>query len=148
MSLLFWRKNVNVNGKDNDIAVAVTKTDPLPVTPSQEDTDDALRVQVDQNNAIKVEQQFSYAQMVADALVKTGPGFLHTITFSQADAAPTAGDIIVYDNTAESGTVIFKSTWTTAVFYPTTITLDVTFTAGLYVGFTTTADVSVTVSYR
>jgi hypothetical protein len=146
MSLLFWRKKDSLTGQES--AVPVTKVDPLPVSPSQEDTDDALRVQLDQNNAIKVEQQFSYAQMVADSLVKTGPGLLHTITFSQADAAPTAGDIIVYDNTAESGTVIFKSTWTTAVFYPTTITLDVVFTAGLYMGFTTTADVSVTVSYR
>ena len=145
MSLMFWRKKASFG---DESSVAVTKVDPLPVTPSQTDEDDPLRVKIDQIDAAKVEQQFSYAQMVADLLVKTGPGFLHTITFSQADAAPTAGTIIVYDNTAESGTIIFTSTWTIAVFYPTTVTLDVAFTAGLYVGFATTADVSVTVSYR
>jgi len=48
----------------------------------------------------------------------------------------------------EAAPIIFSSTWTTAVFYPTTVTLDVEFKTGLYVGFTTTGDVSVTVSYR
>lgn len=101
------------------------------------------------NDVQKVEQRFSYAYCAgADTSVKSGAGFLHTITFSQIDAAPTAGTIIIYDNTAESGTIIFSSTWTTAVFYPTTITLDVSFSTGLYIGFTTTADIGVTVSYR
>jgi hypothetical protein len=86
--------------------------------------------------------------LTSDGLVKTGTGFLHTITFSQTDAAPTAGSIIVYDNTAESGTILFTHTQTTAVFMPVTITLDIPFTTGLYVGFTTTADVSVTISYK
>lgn len=100
------------------------------------------------NDVIKTEQRFSFINISADTLVKTGTGFVHTVTFAQIDAAPTAGTIIIYDNTAESGTVIFSSTWTTAVFYPTTITLDCTFSTGLYVGFTTTADIGVTVSYR
>lgn len=88
------------------------------------------------------------ATLTADGLVKTGTGFLHTITFSQADAAPTAGSIIIYDNTAESGTILFTHTQTTAVFMPVTVTLDIPFTTGLYVGFTTTADVSVTLSFK
>lgn len=101
------------------------------------------------NDVQKVEQRFSYTYCAgADTAVKSGAGFLHTLTFSQIDAAPTAGTIIVYDNTAESGTIIFSSTWTTAVFFPTTITLDVSFSTGLYIGFTTTADIGVTVSYR
>lgn len=103
----------------------------------------------DNTNAVaKVEQRFSYTNISADTAVKSGAGFLHTLTFAQIDAAPTAGTIIVYDNTAESGTVIFSSTWTTAVFFPTTVILDVSFSTGLYVGFTTTADIGVTVSYR
>lgn len=100
------------------------------------------------NDVQKVEQRFSYVNISADTAVKSGAGFLHTVTFAQIDAAPTAGTIIIYDNTAESGTVIFSSTWTTAVFYPTTITLDVSFSTGLYIGFATTADIGVTVSYR
>lgn len=101
------------------------------------------------NDVQKVEQRFSYTYCAgADTAVKSGAGFLHTLTFSQIDAAPTAGSIIVYDNTAESGTIIFSSTWTTAVFYPTTVTIDASFSTGLYIGFTTTADIGVTVSYR
>ena len=98
------------------------------------------------NDVLKVEQRFSYTNISADTAVKSGAGFLHTVTFAQIDAAPTAGTIIIYDNTAESGTIIFSSTWTTAVFMPVTVTIDASFSTGLYVGFTTTADIGVTVS--
>lgn len=99
-------------------------------------------------NVNKVEQRFSYQLVAADTLIKTGAGFLHTLTFTCNDAAPTAGSIIVYDNTAESGTQILNHTFTTTPFVPTTVVLDVSFATGLYVGFTTTNDVNVTVSYR
>jgi hypothetical protein len=94
------------------------------------------------------EERFICKLKAADALLKTGQGFLHTITFMQGDAAPTAGTIVVYDNTAESGTELVNWTLTTAVFYPTTVTLDAKFSTGLYIGFTTTADVNVTVCYQ
>lgn len=97
---------------------------------------------------VKVEQRFLPSQVTADALVKTGEGFLHTLTFSQTDAAPTAGTITVYDNTAESGTKLFEWNLTTAVFVPFSVTIDAIFSTGLYVGFSTTADVAVTASYR
>lgn len=84
----------------------------------------------------------------ADALIKTGAGVLHSLTFSCNDAAPTAGSVIVYDNTAESGTQIFNHTFTTTPFAPCTVIIDGAFSTGLYIGFTTTADVNVTVSYR
>lgn len=100
------------------------------------------------NNVLKTEQRFSGTVVAADTLVKTGAGFLHSLTFSCNDAAPTAGSIIVYDNTAESGTQLFNHTFTTTPFVPFTVTLDVTFSTGLYIGFTTTADVNVTPSYR
>lgn len=93
-------------------------------------------------------QSLSRAIATGDALIKTGTGFLHTVTFGQTDAAPTAGSIIFYDNTAESGTVIYTHNFTITTFDPTTITLDVPFVTGLYVGFTTTADVTVTISYK
>ena len=100
------------------------------------------------NDVQKVEQRFSYSNISADTSVKSSAGFIHTLTFAQIDAAPTAGTIIVYDNTAESGTVIFSSTWTTAVFSPVTITIDSSFSTGFYVGFSTTTDIGVTISYR
>jgi hypothetical protein len=100
------------------------------------------------NDVMKTEQRFAYINVAADTAVKSAPGFLHTLTFAQTDAAPTAGSIIVYDNTAESGTKIFEWNITTAVFMPFTVTIDAAFAIGLYVGFTTTADVAVTVSYR
>ena len=90
----------------------------------------------------------SGTSITADTLVKTGAGTLHTLTFSCADAAPTAGSVIVYDNTAESGTVLYQETFTTTAFRGYTVTLDVAFGTGLYIGFTTTADVAVTPSWR
>lgn len=100
------------------------------------------------NDVQKVEQRYTYSLVAADTAVKSGAGFLHTLTFSCNDAAPTAGSVIIYDNTAESGTQIFNHTFTTTPFAPFTVTIDATFATGLYVGFTTTADVNVTVSYR
>jgi hypothetical protein len=100
------------------------------------------------NDVLKVEQRYTPLKVTADTLVKTGAGFLHTLTFSCNDAAPTAGSIIVYDNTAESGTEIFNHTFTTTPFVPFSVIIDGSFTAGLYIGFTTTNDVNVTVSYR
>jgi hypothetical protein len=53
----------------------------------------------------------------------------------------------VFDSLTEANTQIFNHTFTTTPFVPTTVTLDVSFDTGLYVGFTTTNDVNVTVSY-
>lgn len=100
------------------------------------------------NDRMKVEQRFSYANCTSDTAVKSGAGFLHTVTIMPTDAAATAGSIILYDNTAESGTIIGTITVTAAWVAPVTLTFDVSFSTGLYVGFTTTNDVNVTVSYR
>lgn len=96
----------------------------------------------------KVEQRFSFSKVTTDTQIVDGSGFLHTLTFSCNDAAPTAGSIIVYDNNAESGTEIYNETFTTDVFRGYSVTIDAAFGTGLYVGFTTTDDVNVTVSYR
>lgn len=91
---------------------------------------------------------YLYSKLTGDTLVKTGAGQLYSVTFTCNDAAPTAGSVIIYDNTAESGTEILNHTFTTTPFAPCTVNLNVSFKTGLYVGFTTTADVNVTVSYR
>lgn len=100
------------------------------------------------NDVLKVEERYTGINVAADALIKSGAGFVHSLTFSCNDAAPTAGSIIVYDNTAESGTIIYSETFTTTAFRGYSVILDQTFATGLYVGFTTTADVNVNVSYR
>jgi len=92
-------------------------------------------------------QSFNYTLKTADALVKTGAGVLHSVTFTCNDAAPTAGSVIFYDSLTEANTQILNHTFTTTPFAPTTVVLDVAFATGLYVGFTTTADVNVTISY-
>jgi len=92
-------------------------------------------------------QFFNYSLKAADALVKTGSGVLHSVTFTCNDAAPTAGSVIIYDNTLETGTQILNHTFTTTPFAPCTVVLDVAFNTGLYIGFTTTNDVNVTLAY-
>jgi hypothetical protein len=89
-----------------------------------------------------------YIQVAADAQIKAGPGILRTLTFAQTDAAPTAGTIVVYDSLTETGTKIFEWNLTTAVFVPFTVEFDAAFGIGLYIGFTTTADVAVTACYQ
>jgi hypothetical protein len=92
---------------------------------------------------------YEYRLCTADTLVKTGAGKVHTVTFTCNDAAPTAGSVIIYDSLTEEGTQILNHTFTAT---PATafmnIVLDARFKNGLYVGFTTTADVNVTVTYE
>ena len=91
---------------------------------------------------------FTPLLVTGDTLVKTGGGILHSVTFMCNDAAPTAGSIIIYDSLTEANTQIFNHTFTTTPFAPNSIILDVAFATGLYVGFTTTADVNVTIAYK
>ena len=101
------------------------------------------------NDVTKVEERFSYnAVITADTQIKGSAGFLHSITFAPNDATPTAGSIIVFDSLTETGTQIFNWNVAATAFIPFTVIFDVTFATGLYVGFTTTADVNVSVSYR
>jgi len=100
------------------------------------------------NNRLMVRPTYSYSPVaVADVQVKASAGYLHTVTISCNDAAPTAGSIIIFDNTAESGTQAFNHTFTTAPFMPFTVILDYTMATGIYVGFTTTADVNVSCAF-
>lgn len=89
----------------------------------------------------KVEQR-NNAQYISTATTttcKTGAGLLHTITVNGG----TAGTIIVYDNTAASGTIIASFDSTNAL---ATYTFDAIFATGLTV--ITAAATKLTVSYR
>jgi hypothetical protein len=111
---------------------------------------DELPSYEDQNALVaRVEHQYTGINCVADTQVKASAGFLHCVTVHCADVAPTVGSIIIYDNTAESGTIIcIIQIDATTFFRPYTLLFDRVCTTGIYVGFTTTADVSVQLSYR
>lgn len=94
------------------------------------------------NEAYKVQK------VTADTLIKTGTGVIHTLTFTCDDAAPTAGSVKVFDNTSATGTEVYEETFTTTAFRGYTVTLDCAVTNGIYVDFTTTADVNCIVTYR
>jgi len=94
--------------------------------------------------------QFSTSGVkTADALIKTGPGFLRCVILSQHDPAPTAGTVSINDAvSAGTGTVIFEHVFTTAVFMPVQVCPETAFTTGLYIDITTSADISVVVTYK
>jgi len=100
------------------------------------------------NNRLMTRPTYSYSAVAtADVQVKASAGYLHSVTISCNDAAPTAGSIIIYDNTAESGTQVFNHTFTTTPFVPFTVILDYTMATGIYIGFTTVNDVNVSCAY-
>ena len=98
----------------------------------------------------KVEARYgSSGALTADTQVKGSAGFVHTITVSNTDIAATAGTIDVYDSLTATGTKIFSMYVPVSnLFAPFTVTLDVSCATGIYVDFTTVADVNVFVSYR
>lgn len=100
------------------------------------------------DNRLFVEQHNSYLNIVAGqatTTVKSGAGFLHSITFNSAATATNV--TTVYDNTAASGTVVAIPAATTATI-PVTLTYDVAFTIGLTIITATANGSNMTVSYR
>lgn len=84
-----------------------------------------------------------------DELIKTGPGFVHTVTYSPTDAAATAGKIAILDAIVAGNNATSTLYYMTAAFHePVTIVLDQYFSTGIYVDFTTTTDVNVSISYK
>ena len=105
----------------------------------------------DQTNSVcKTEMQMSYSSpKIADYQVKASPGFVHAISCEGSDGVATAGTIILYDSLTEAGSIIWQfDTFATAQYTPFTIILDNVATIGLYLGYTTVADVRCNVSYR
>lgn len=94
------------------------------------------------------------AYVTADSLIKSGPTFVHSITYSPTDAAATAGTIAVLDAVANAATAGVNAATSTlygvpaAAIIPNTIILDQVFDTGLYVDFTTTNDINVNISYK
>ena len=90
----------------------------------------------------------TYSRLIADGSVKGSAGHIQTITFAPT-GTPTAGVITIFDNTTETGTVIFSTQIPASVFTPFTVELNVAATTGIFVGFdATVANVQVTTSFR
>ncbi len=90
----------------------------------------------------------SSGDKTADALIKTGAGMVHTVTCA-SDAAATAGTLAIRDGVAAGGgTIMQQLEFVAAFFPPVTVILDQKFSTGLYLDFTTTADVHCSASYR
>ena len=99
------------------------------------------------NDVLKTEERFSYYNITTTAStnVKSGAGFLHTITLNQPRNSTCT--LIFYDNTAASGTQILKQAGTATD--PQTYLFDVSFSTGLtFAGATSTTTADMTVSYR
>ena len=106
----------------------------------------------DQTNSIcRVEHQYSFAIDDADLVVKTAPGFLHSVWCYPEDAAATAGTVRVTNTTAAGGaetTEVWGDDFAAAAYRPIGAVLDIVMTTGIVLDFTTTADVKCAVSYR
>lgn len=84
----------------------------------------------------------------ADTAVVTGQGMLHTVSIGPGTSSVTAGLVTIYDNTAESGTILYKE-WIVTGVAGHSIRLDANYYSGLYVGFDgTLANAVVTVTYQ
>lgn len=93
------------------------------------------------NDVTKVELRFTptYISTATTTNIKTGTGLLHTLVVQGG----TAGSIIVYDNTAASGTILASFDSTNAL---QTYTFDCTLNIGLTV--VTSAATKLTVNSR
>lgn len=145
-----WAENCQVgaaSGLSNGVQYSIT----CDTTGSQRETLSSLIAGEDQpNNVLRVEGQFSSTgNITSDTQIKASGGFVHSLVCSGTDGTATAGTIILYNNTAESGTIIYQFD-VQAVAYnnPVVIPLDVVASTGLYLGFTTTADMRCTVVWR
>ncbi len=84
---------------------------------------------------------YTYSNKVASALIKTGPGLLHSVVLAAGSDTAT---LILYDNTAASGSIICKLT--AVVGESASAVLDVAYSTGIYMALTGT-DPSGSVAY-
>lgn len=109
------------------------------------------------NDVQKVEERYitmpsggSTPKISADQLYKTGDGFVRSID-CYSDAAATAGTIAVLDSTtAGAGTKLFEFDVLAVAYNPIGLRQDLNtpFSVGLFLDFTTTADMQCTLRYR
>ena len=89
---------------------------------------------------------WKYKHVTADSQIVAGVGVLHTVVIN---GISTIGDVTLYDSLTEAApiiAVIHLSTATSVSVQPITLTYDIAFGTGLYVGFdgAVAADITVT----
>lgn len=87
-------------------------------------------------------ETYNYTYLAASALIKTGPGVIHTVTLTGGSDAAT---VVLGDEVATAGDSIIALAAAAGV--SASAVLDVAFGVGLYATITGTAP-KVTVSYR
>jgi len=104
--------------------------------------------QDDSAGVLLVEQRYLRLWVTTTtASVVAGSGFLHALSISPLTATPTAGLITVFDNTVNSGTILYNE-WVFATAPGKEIIIDCTFEVGISILYTTVANVGVGISYR
>ena len=94
-----------------------------------------------------VEKNYSTTRVTADGQIKASAGFVNHISFA-ATGTVTAGTITLYNNTAESGTVLWSGIIQVGTA-PVTVPINADATLGIYVGYDgTVANVATHVSWR
>lgn len=100
------------------------------------------------NSGVDMDNTWLKSYATADTLVKSGKTLVHSVTFSGTDTAATAGTIGIMDS-------VTRGVGTSSLYYvnaaavlPNTIILDQVFETGLFIDFTATNDVNVSVSYK
>lgn len=105
-------------------------------------------VRINPVGILLTEHSYTYGRATADTQIASASAFIHTVSISATTATPVAGLLTIYDNTAESGTVVY-SEWITTSVAGHTVILDVKCGTGIYVSFDASlANVQATVAYR
>jgi hypothetical protein len=90
------------------------------------------------------------ATKTADFQVKASAGYVNWIRCIGNDAAATVGTIKIFDSLTETGTELFS--WTTVAValntQPLYFPIEAAAATGIYLGYTTIADIECQVSYR
>lgn len=150
--------------KSNQTAVRITDDTGAPVYPGDATNkaiqtapvvlsagEDLTATGANASGVTVVESRYlSSGTKAADAQIKASAGYVQKLVCIGTDAAATVGTIKLFDNTAESGTEVFS--WTTVAValntQPLVFPIEVAFATGIYLGYTTIADIQCTVFYR
>jgi hypothetical protein len=93
------------------------------------------------------EEVYSNTRVTADGQIKASAGYVRSISFA-ATGTVTAGVVTLYDNTAESGTVVWSGTIQVGTA-PVQVDIRREFITGIYVGYDgTIANVATNVAWR
>lgn len=86
--------------------------------------------------------------VTGDNQVNPGRTYVGSITIQPNTTTPTAGSIAIYDSLTEGGTKKYEFALPNTWFAPFTIIVNSWFDTGVFVGYTTAANVNTTVTIK